>query len=1011
MVHKKVVQKTPAQKRSILNKLLNPFISSFSKDKWKSRNPDVRKKAVQELPVSDQETLSKVAMNDPEESIRAIAANKLSDLDLLQTIIMKGTNGTVKEAAQNRLFQLLCGLKHPIPEFDIREKMIRGSRNSALLEFVSANATEDSLREITIKKISRDPLLGDIALLDASPHIRQLAAQQIAKRSTLERVTKKSRRKDKRVYKIVKNKLDHIIEDEERPALLAKEVVDICDKLEKLKKRNLLLQEKTTFENYVTRWSEIQNFADTLTTERYHTICSSIINSMDKLELDLQKEQNTIQSLETLLNNLTNAVDDLLNAKESVQSDASQISEANLEVIKSAEKMILNLGIEWDELIKSISHDDLISIYNSKFQSILDLADARTTSEHNNKTDSNKNSLEIMQALAEQAENMLGKSGFILEKTISALQNKFQQQISTSYQNIDNQPEEIKLFQQKFESAILTLKEQLSVQQQKAKKFQEQITAQAEKIKLLIKNGHVSKAEKLLKDELKKIDKSDFISNIEKQNHQNELHQIHSQLDDLSSWRNWAHDNERENLVIKAEQLVEQTKKSDELESEYSDITSQVKEFRKQWKSMRSHTQENLWTRFNNACNLAYEQCKPYIDKQNEIRQNNLQAKQALCEQLENYIEKMAWPSSDNAEINQSIDWIQVDKITKQARKEWAAIGFVERKHHKSINLRFDKSIEIIRSELKKVWHINQEKFFDLIQKVEALHDTIDDNLSDAINKSKDYQKQWKQIGPVSSYQRNKLWKRFRKGCDIVFNKRQENIEQKNAVNTERLIEKEVICENLEALNKQPLNQKDLENAFNDIETLWLELEPQAKSLSKEVNKRYALAIDVYHNKINDLIVEQQKQQLKQLIQQADLCTQIESTTNASDEISNEFKERWLTLNENNVNKSQLSKRYEKALKSISDDQETLIQTELDDKQKFCLKYEILLGKETPAEDQKSRMEMQVELLNSNLGRNNTENPGKDQISTFELQLKWYKISNYSQNKKLDDRFKKLIAS
>ena len=181
--------------------------------------------------------------------------------------------------------------------------------------------------------------------------------------------------------------------------------------------------------------------------------------------------------------------------------------------------------------------------------------------------------------------------------------------------------------------------------------------------------------------------------------------------------------------------------------------------------------------------------------------------------------------------------------------------------------------------------------------------------------------------------------------------------------------------------------------------------------MSKEVNKRYALAVDVYHNNINILIVEQQKQQLKQLIQQADLCTQIESTTNASDEISNEFKERWLTLNENNVNKSQLSKRYEKALKSISDDQETLIQTELDDKQKFCLKYEILLGKETPVEDQKSRMEMQVELLNSNLGRNNTENPGKDQISTFELQLEWYKISNYSQNKKLDDRFKKLIAS
>ncbi len=226
----------------VLNKLIKPIFSPFTREKWQSKNTDVRKKAVQELPVSDQETLADIAMNDPEETIRAIAANKLSDLDLLQTIIMKGTNGTVKEAAQTRMFQLLSGMKHPVPEFHIREEMIRGSRNPALLEFIAANADQASLRKIAINKVSRDPLLGDIALTDENAKIRQLAAQHIAKRSTLERVAKQSRRKDKRVYKIVKTKLDRIIEDEERPARLATEVVEICDKLEKLKKRNRLLQ-------------------------------------------------------------------------------------------------------------------------------------------------------------------------------------------------------------------------------------------------------------------------------------------------------------------------------------------------------------------------------------------------------------------------------------------------------------------------------------------------------------------------------------------------------------------------------------------------------------------------------------------------------------------------------------------------------------------------------------------------------------------------------------------------
>ncbi len=1000
-----------AQKENALNKLFKPFLASFSKDKWQSRNPEVRKKAVLELPVSDQETLGSIAMNDSDESIRSIAANKLNNLDLLQTIIMKGTNGTVKEAAQNRLFQLLCGLKHPVPDYDVREKMIRGSRNSALLEFVAANADDASLREITIKKISRDPLLGNIALSDNNPHIRQLAAQQIAKRSTLERVTKQSRRKDKRVYKIVKTKLDHIIEDELRPALLATEVVDICNKLEKLQKRNLLLQEKTTFENHVARWSEIQNFADSETTERYHAICSNIILEIDKLELNQQKEQDAIQALETLLKNLSNAVENLLSAREIDTPDNTE-----KEVIKTSEKTILNLGGEWDKVIKTINHDELISSYNSKFQSILDLADEKTSFE--NKTDSDN--LKIIQRLTEQCENMLKKNGFIFEISISAIQNKFQQQIINLYQTSayddDNQPDELIKLRTKFDSTIETLKEKLSIQQKNTKKFNDTISIQIDKVKAVIKDGLVSKAEKLLKEQRKIIEKSDLISDIEKSKHLNDLLNIHSQLDDLSSWRNWAHDNERDNLAIKAEQLNDLINNSTNFENEYTDIISQVKDLRKQWKSMHSHTQEEIWQRFNTACNNAYEQCKPYIDKQNEIRLDNLQAKQALCEQLENYIQTMEWPSSKDSEINHSIDWIQVDKITRQARKEWSAIGFVDRKHHRSLNTRFDKAIDIIRNELKKVWHINQDKFYDLIHKVEALQDTIDDNLGNAINSAKSYQSDWKKIGPVSSYQRNKLWKKFRSACDIIFNKRQENIDQKNIAITEKLREKEAICENLEALNQQPLNQKDLDNAFIDIKNLWVELESQAKSLSKEVNKRYALALEVYQKKTTALKIEQEKQLLNQIIQEAELCTQLEASTDTSDETRDEFSERWQALNTNKMRKFQLSKRFKNSLESIGMEKNTPIQEEIKAKQHFCLKYEILLGKETPDEFQQSRMEMQVELLNSNLGSSNLDNrqnndSNSDIISNFELQLEWFSLSNYSQDDTLENRFQQLLSS
>ncbi|MCU7939065.1 MAG: DUF349 domain-containing protein [gamma proteobacterium symbiont of Bathyaustriella thionipta] len=905
----------------VFNKLFKPLINTFTKDKWQSRNSEVRKKAVQNLPVSDQNTLNDIAINDADESIRAIAVNKLHDLDMLQTIIMKGTNELVKQAAQNRLFQLLCGLKHPIPDFDVREKMIRGSRNSALLEYVAEHAQEASLRELTIKRISRDPLLGNIALNDKNAQVRQLAAKQIAKRSTLERVAKNSRRKDKRVYKIIKNKLDRIIEDEERPVLLAKEVIDICNKLEKLHKRNLLLQEKSTFENYVTRWSEIQNFADSKTTERYHSICSGIINSMDELEQIQQKENEAILNLDRLLSNLSNAVDELLNIKESHESDQ--------ELIESRKKIIINLSQEWNEIIKTVNHEDTVASYNSKYQSILDLADTKTESEKL----PTSNHIEIIKGLTEQAENMLRKSGFILEKTISVLQSKFKQQLENNIIPSD----EIVQFQNKFDTAINQLKDQLNIQQNQAHILKTECDKHYEKIQSLINEGHITDAEKILHEQLKQIDKSVVISNIEKQHYQNELKQLQAQLGDLSSWRNWAHDKERENLVLKAEQLVEQAKVSETLDKDYPDITFAVRELRQQWKKMRSHTQEELWQRFNTACNHAYEQCTPYIEKQTVIHQENLKAKQILCQQLEDYIKTMNWPGSEKQEIDHSIDWIQVDKITRQARKEWSTIGYVERKDQKSINRRFDKAIEIIRNELKKVWQVNQEQFYNLIHLVEALHETIEEDITGAINKAKDYQQQWKKIGPVSPYQRNKLWKKFRRACDVIFDKRQENIEQKNNLNTEKLREKEAVCENLEALNQQPLNINDLEIACNDIKKLWLELKPQAKALSQDVNKRYAIAIDNFNQKIQDLISEQETFKLELLSKKAELCTQIEQLKDINDEAVSQLKEQWSEYESKPLSGPQLKHRYINALESIGADKSALMEAERNNKNDFCL--------------------------------------------------------------------------
>jgi len=1023
-----------------LNKILQPLFGSMGKNNWKSRNPETRKRAVQAVPVSEQETLLKIAMTDSDDSIGSIAAGKLHDLDSLQTLLIKSSSEAIKQAAQLQFFQLLCGMKHPIPDYDSREKIIHGSRNSVLLEFIAANADQAALREITINKINREPLLGDISLTDENPKVRQLAAQQISKRSTLERVVKNSRRKDKRVYKIVKHKLDKLIEDEKRPIRLAEEVLDICDKLEKLHKRNLLKQEQSTFNNYVTRWSEINQFANDEITQRYKNIKSKITNNIIELDNKQSKEHEVDLVLKSLLSELSHAVDKLLSDKEkfdkdnnnsesesAIASDHASIAES----LKDNENIILKLGREWDSHIALLQNQQQVDAFNNQFFSILELSESTSDTDNNSQDktsedhalkekDSKESHIEKIQNLINQAESIAENSSFIFHKTVTTLQDRFNQQIKDYYQaDKPDAIEKLESLKLRFSDIYKKIDKKLLTQQMHIKQLKAQIEADTKKTKAEIDDGSVTQARKLLQTLIKQIDKSHYLSQTEKNNYLNELNPLQSEVNELSSWQNWAHDNERENLLNKANKLFQQAENNQHLNIEYKEITAQVKQLRQQWKKMRSHTAEDLWQKFNQSCNASYELCVPFIQQKENERHDNFAKKEALCKQLEDYISNMQWSADDSIsngnDLNlaaQNINWIQVDKITRQARKEWSEIGFVNRNQHKEINLRFEQSIQTIRDELNKAWQINLKKFEELVTKTQNLHPFIEDDLPDCINKAKQYQHQWKSIGPVSPSQRKKVWKKFRLACDVIFNKRQENIDEKNSQNDEIIREKEAICENLEALNLQPLTIKDLENAYADIKKIWMEIQNHSKSLGKAQNQRYVLAEKEYFNKLEQLEINEHQKQQDLLNEKALICTEIEALIsdektmdrdNTADLIS-QYGQQWHAKKLlSSTLESVLSKRFKQALEQLESSPsveqiQLLKQQELKLKQAFCLKFEILTSKQSPDGYENERMEMQVTLLKENMGQTR-------QITVLEIQQQWYKISNYTQDKDLQARF------
>ena len=157
------------------------------------------------------------------------------------------------------------------------------------------------------------------------------------------------------------------------------------------------------------------------------------------------------------------------------------------------------------------------------------------------------------------------------------------------------------------------------------------------------------------------------------------------------------------------------------------------------------------------------------------------------------------------------------------------------------------------------------------------------------------------------------------------------------------------------------------------------------------------------------MIAEQKTQQLELFKHKAQLCTQMERLSTSNSDEREKISARWDELPELPAKLEKLIKtRFNNAQHNLTADRTALIQAESENKQQLCLKYEILMGKESPKEQQQARREMQVELLNSSMSGRQDE---QDKPDPFDMQLQWHSLSNYEYegDAEIDERFSRLV--
>ncbi|MEM8766084.1 MAG: DUF349 domain-containing protein [Pseudomonadota bacterium] len=231
-----------------------------------------------------------------------------------------------------------------------------------------------------------------------------------------------------------------------------------------------------------------------------------------------------------------------------------------------------------------------------------------------------------------------------------------------------------------------------------------------------------------------------------------------ARLGELADWQTYA-------TIPKREALVEAITLIAETPLPPRDQADRIKALRADWQALGpvSRAEDHqLLKSFNELAEKAFEPCRAYFAEQAEVRAENLQARERICAELENYLDGTDWSQTD---------FKAAERILRTAREEWRRFHPVDRTPGKALETRFEALQSRLHGEIKQEWDRNLDRKRAIVTQAQALADG-DQDLRERIEAAKDLQQRWKAVGTTPRRPDQALWRDFRAACDAIFNAR-----------------------------------------------------------------------------------------------------------------------------------------------------------------------------------------------------------------------------------------------
>ncbi len=288
---------------------------------------------------------------------------------------------------------------------------------------------------------------------------------------------------------------------------------------------------------------------------------------------------------------------------------------------------------------------------------------------------------------------------------------------------------------------------------------------------------------------------------------------------------------------------------------------------------------DSLSERFDAAMAIYKEKKYVFDQALEKQKQENLEAKERILEELRNLIES-------EEELKKTYDQF------RDLQEKWRDIGAVPQgakntlwnNYHFLVEKFFDKvkiNKELKDLDLKK----NLELKTELCEKAEEL--LLEPSIVKSFQRLQKLHEAWKETGPVPNDKKDEIWERFRAATEKLNKRRQEYYDGLRDEQHNNLAAKLVLCEKAEQLAattpETPRQWQDHTNQINELFKMWKTIGFAPKKVNNEVWNRFRSALDSFFRNKKDFFQKFKDNQTENYNQKLNLCLQAEALKESTD--------------------------------------------------------------------------------------------------------------------------------